>query len=72
MTEQDIMKFQQLYKDEFGIDISKEEAAEQGLKLVTLMSHVYKPMTIEESRQADNFRHSRCDGLISRLHKELK
>lgn len=44
----DIKKFQQIYLDEFGVSISAEEAAEQGMKLLTLMSDIYKPMTQEE------------------------
>ena len=44
----DITKFQQIYREEFGTDISSEEAAEQGRKLLTLMSLAYQPMTQSE------------------------
>lgn len=48
LSASDIKKFQQLYREEFGIDISIEDAAEQGVKLLTLMSHAYQPMTQSE------------------------
>ena len=48
LSDEDIAKFQQLYKNQYGTEISKEEAYEQGIKLVRLMSLIYKPMTEEE------------------------
>ncbi len=67
LTDQDIINFQILYKEEFGTDISKEEAAEQGLKLVTLMSSVYKPMTQEEFDKTEEHRVSTKENLIKRI-----
>ena len=43
LSEIDIAKFQELYKKHFGIDISREEALDQGMKLLRLVSIVYKP-----------------------------
>lgn len=48
LSDEDIIKFQALYKDELELEISKEEAYEKGIKLLTLISAVYKPMTKEE------------------------
>ncbi len=48
LSDQDIAKFQQLYKHQYGTEISKEEAYEQGIKLVRLMALIYKPMTEKE------------------------
>ena len=48
LSASDIHKFQQLYLEEYGISISTEDAAEQGMKLLTLMSAIYKPMTQDE------------------------
>jgi hypothetical protein len=48
LSDEDILKFQALYKGEFGMDISREDAYEKGIKLLGLMSAVYKPMTDEE------------------------
>ncbi len=41
LTDADIQKFQALYRSEFGMEISAEEAYEKGIKLVRLMSAVY-------------------------------
>jgi hypothetical protein len=43
-----ISEFQSLYKDEFGEDISKEAACEQGVNLVRLIQLIYKPISKEE------------------------
>lgn len=48
LSDEDIAKFQTLYKSELGLEISKEDAYEKGIKLLTLMSAVYKPMTENE------------------------
>ena len=48
LSDEDILKFQALYKSEFGIEISKNDAYEKGIKLLRLMSAVYKPMTEKE------------------------
>lgn len=48
LSDEDILRFQALYKSEFGMEISRDEAYEKGTKLLGLMSIVYKPMTEEE------------------------
>ena len=48
LSDSDIEKFQALYKEQFGKEISREDAYEQGIKLLRLMSIVYKPMTEQE------------------------
>jgi len=48
LTDEDILKFQALYKSEFGMEISREDAHEKGIQLLRLMSLVYKPMTKKE------------------------
>ena len=48
LSDEDIIKFQTIFKNEFGIEINKEDAYEKGIKLLRLMSIVYKPMTEEE------------------------
>lgn len=69
LTDRNITKFQTLYKEEFGTDISREEAVEHGLKLLSLMSQVYKPMTLKESVKIDLHRNSKKQDLINRLQK---
>ncbi len=48
LSDENISKFQALYMSEFGVEISKEDAYEKGIKLLELMSVVYKPMTQQE------------------------
>lgn len=44
LSENDITKFQEIYRSEFGVVISTEEAREKGTQLLVLMSHIYKPI----------------------------
>lgn len=37
LTENQILKFQKIYKEKLGKDISKKEALEKGLKLINLL-----------------------------------
>ena len=48
LSDENIIVFQNLYKEHFGKDLSKEEAYEQGMKLLSLVSIVYRPMTAED------------------------
>jgi len=58
LSDEQIKKFQALYKNRFGKEISREEAFEQGAKLIRLVELIYKPMTekeylaLQERRQA--------------------
>jgi len=56
LTDGDILKFQALYKSEFGMEISREDAYEKGIKLLRLMSIVYQPMTEKEYEQIQKHR----------------
>jgi hypothetical protein len=49
LSDENIIEFQNLYKEHFGKDISKEDAYEQGMKLLRLVSIVYRPTTTKES-----------------------
>jgi hypothetical protein len=44
-------KFRALYLRRFGREISREEAYEQGVKLIRLVELIYRPMTESEARQ---------------------
>lgn len=45
LSEEDVKKFQEIYKKEFGKEINKKEALEQGTKLVNLMKILLKQNT---------------------------
>ena len=44
LTEKEIAEFQRIYEKEFGVKISKQDAIEQGTKLLVLMKAVYRPV----------------------------
>lgn len=48
LSDAQITKFQVLWKEHFGKEISREEALEKGIKLMRLVQIVYKPITQEE------------------------
>jgi hypothetical protein len=48
LTDEQVKKFQAIYRKRFGKEISKEAALEQGIKLVRLMEIIHRPMTKEE------------------------
>lgn len=50
-SNEQITKFQALYKNRFGKEISQEEAYEKGAKLVRLIELIYKPMTEDEHQE---------------------
>jgi len=51
LSDEQITKYQTLYKNRFGKEISREEAYEQGTKLIRLIELIYKPMTENEYKQ---------------------
>lgn len=44
ISNQAILEYRQIYKKEFGEEISLEEAAEQGMKLLKLFEIIYRPI----------------------------
>ncbi len=51
LSDSQITKFQNLYQQKFGLQISKEEALEKGLKLVRLFELIYKPMAVDDCKK---------------------
>ena len=51
MSDERIKKFQTLYKNRFGKEISREEAYEKGVKLIRLIQIIYRPITENEYEQ---------------------
>jgi len=68
LSEQDVTNFQSLFKKEFGIEISRDEALEEGLKLVSLMRNVYQPMTQEEHDEIEKHRRSTASELLKSVN----
>lgn len=56
LSEEQITKYQEIYKKYYNKDISREEALEQGIKLVNLVKLIYKPMTKAEFQQVQKRR----------------
>lgn len=48
LSDENIKEFQALYKEHFGIEISKADAYENGTKLLRLISLIYRPTDEEE------------------------
>lgn len=48
LSDERIAKFQLLYQRRFGREISREDAYEQGVKLIRLLEIIYKPMTVDD------------------------
>ncbi len=67
LSDEDIVKFQALYKSELGMEISREVAYESGIKLLRLMSAVYKPMTQKEYEQIQKHRQDTLSLLKQRI-----
>ena len=54
LSDENIIEFQKLYREHFGKDISKEDAYNQGSKLLRLISILYRP------KNAENFENSQA------------
>ena len=61
LSQEQIKQFQTLYKNRFGKEISREEAYEQGAKLIRLIELIYKPMTENEYKQLQKRRRQTGD-----------
>lgn len=48
LTDEQVMKFQTIYKNRFGKEISREDALNGGIKLVRLMRLIYTPISEKE------------------------
>ena len=48
LSKKQITKFQTLYKNRFGVEISREQAYEKGVKLIRLVELIYKPITKDD------------------------
>lgn len=67
LSAEDIKKFQALYKSEFGKEIRFEDAQEKGIRLLNLMSAIYKPMTQAEFERIQAHRKNTTELLHKRM-----
>ncbi|MEI8270292.1 MAG: hypothetical protein WCG45_02900 [bacterium] len=49
LSDEKVIEFQKIYKEHFGKEISKEDARENGIKLLELISILYRPKDLEDS-----------------------
>ena len=61
LSDEQIKKFQMLYKKRFGKEISREEAYEKGANLIRLVELIYKPMTEAEYQKLQERRRETGD-----------
>lgn len=61
MSDEMITQYQELIKKRFNREISREEALENGTKLLRLVKLIYKPMTEAEYRQLQERRRETGD-----------
>jgi len=59
LTDDNILEFQMLYKKHFGIEITKEQALEKGLRLVRLVEAVSRAVA-DEQQDAQNSAKNPC------------
>jgi len=50
LTDKEIAEFQRIYEKEFGVKISKQDALEQGTKLINLVKAVYQPIPAQSGK----------------------
>lgn len=49
----DIQEFKRLYKNKYGIELSDDEAYEQGIKIIELVKSIYKPIKKNEYKKSN-------------------
>lgn len=56
LSNKQITRYQTIYKKRFGVEISREEAYEQGIRLFRLIEIIYKPITKSDIERLHNFK----------------
>ena len=54
LSDEQVTEFQTLYKNRFGKEIDRDEAYEQGAKLMRLVELIYVPMTETDYQKVRN------------------
>jgi hypothetical protein len=53
LSEEQIAKFQAIYRKCFGEEISKDEASKRGTKLIQLIELIYKPIEDKSKKKEE-------------------
>ena len=61
LSDEQIVKYQTLYKNRYCKEISQEKAYEQGAKLIRLVELIYQPMTEAEYQELQERRRETGD-----------
>lgn len=67
ISDEDIAEFQRLYRTRYGKEISKENAYEQGIKLLRLLKRIYKPMTEKQYKAIQQHRAETLPQMLAHL-----
>ena len=65
ISDEQVEQFRQLYFKRYGKEISREDAYEQGLKLLRLVQIIYKPITETQFETAQIERMKTIQSLIA-------
>lgn len=53
LSDEALNEFKKIYKEEYGEEVSDEQAEELGLNLLTLFSYIYRPVKKEWIKKLD-------------------
>jgi hypothetical protein len=54
LSDEQIIKYQALYENYYGKEISREQASEQGMRLIRLFKVLYGPISEDEYKELRN------------------
>ena len=69
LSDEQIIKYQTLYRKRFGKEISRADALEKGTRLVRLMQIVYQPITEQELLEFQKRREAKTLTKLNNLNK---
>jgi len=69
LTDEQVSKFQTIYRNRFGKEISRADALEKGARLVRLMQIVYQPITKQELLEFQKRREAKTLAKLNNFNK---
>ena len=70
-----LQEFKKIWAEEFGEEISDEQATELGLNLLTLFNHIYRPIKkewLEEFSDDKNLKLEKSNAKINEISRKNK